>query len=283
MQNAPASQLTRVLLAAVTDAVEAASVGDSGLRALALSRCDALVRHDGADGSGIDLGTGQARSDVVTPLLEAVKAGDEPLVTLLLRSRAFAPGTARGAPVAVAVARRHDGVLRLLLSASLPVASPDPLGWTPLHHALRQERPLDFVADLLVRGADPNASVAVRCPNTLCWSTHACALELAPSDAAFRLLLAAGATAHPSALHRVARAGHLWRVRAWLAAAAGDGRLRDCATRALLVSLDTSKLWRSGAPADTPSRRARSGTNATPPFRRKGCPPCPAAPSATRC
>ena len=251
MQDAAATQLTRELLAAVTDAVEAASVGDSCLRALALSCCETLVRRDGADGSGIDLGTGQARGDVVTPLLEAVKAGDEPLVMLLLRSRAFAPGTARGAPVAVAVARRHDGVLRLLLSAALPVTSPDPLGWTPLHHALRQDRPLDFLADLLVRGADPNASVAVRCPNTLCWSTQACALELAPNDAAFRLLLAAGATARPSALHCVARAGQLWRVRAWLAAAgaAGDNNLlRDCATRAMLVSLGTFELWRA---ADT--------------------------------
>src|SRR5436305_10054717 len=76
-----------------------------------------------------------------TPLLEAVRLGNEPVVDLLLQAGAEANGgQATTAPLHLAAARGYAGIAQALLRSRASVDATDARGETPLCYALREGR-----------------------------------------------------------------------------------------------------------------------------------------------
>jgi len=104
--------------------------------------------------SGADVNTANLQG--VTPLLLAVKHGNQNMVQILLKSHADVNITsADSSPLHEAVRRHNLPILELLLGApKVNVNLPSDGGKTPLHFAILEKKP-DVVEVLLRKGADP--------------------------------------------------------------------------------------------------------------------------------
>ena len=119
-----------------------------------------------------------------TALLQACRRGDEQSAALLLRAGA-GPNiqSAEGSPLHFAAGNGHVALARLLLEAGAFVNAADASGDTPLHWAVREERPQ--MAALLAALPAANLSAKNEDGETALELAHACGLpELAAAVAA---------------------------------------------------------------------------------------------------